>query len=52
MSGTNINKIFDGMCVKTMVLIKPILDATQAALRAEMPARILAPKKMLPRIAG
>jgi hypothetical protein len=52
MSGTNINKIFEGMCVNTMVLIKPILDATQAALRAERPARMFAPKNMLPSIAG
>jgi hypothetical protein len=52
MSGTNINKIFEGMCVNTIVLIKPILEATHAALRAERPARIFAPKKILPRIAG
>jgi hypothetical protein len=52
MSGTNINKIFEGMCVKTMVLINPILEAIQAAVRAERPARIFAPKKILPRMAG
>jgi hypothetical protein len=52
MRGTNINKIFEGMCVNTIVLIRPILEATHAAVRAERPARILAPKKMLPSIAG
>jgi hypothetical protein len=48
MRGTNINKMFEGICVYTIVLIKPILDATHAAVKAEMPARIFAPKKMLP----
>ncbi len=33
-------------------VINPILLATQAALRAETPARMLAPKKMPPSIAG
>ena len=38
--------------VASIVLMRPILEATHAALRAERPARIFAPKKMLPRMAG
>ena len=51
MEGTKINRMFEGMWVNTMVRIRPNLEATQAAERAESPARILAPKKMLPRSA-
>jgi hypothetical protein len=51
-NGTNIKRIFDGICVKTMVLINPIFDAIRAAVKAEIPARTLAPKKMLPSKAG
>jgi hypothetical protein len=42
MRGTRISRIFEGMWVNTMVRINPILLATQAALRAETPARMLA----------
>src|SRR5512139_1688860 len=48
MRGTRINRILEGMCVKTIVLISPILEATLAAARAEMPASTLAPKKIVP----
>ena len=50
-SGTSINKMFDGTCVKTIVLIRPIRLAMRAALSAESPARMFAPKKMLPMMA-
>jgi len=40
--------MFDGMWWNTMVLISPILAAMRTASRAEMPARMFAPKKMLP----
>ena len=49
-NGTRINRIFDGMCVKTIVLISPILFAMRTASNAEMPARIFAPKKILPSV--
>ena len=51
-SGVNMSKMFDGIWVKTMVLIRPIRAATAAADKAEIPASRLAAKKMLPRIAG
>ncbi len=52
MNGTRISSTLDGRWVNTMVLIRPIFPATQAALRAEMPARILAAKKIAPKTAG
>jgi hypothetical protein len=48
MSGTRISNTFDGMCVKTIVLIKPILLASLTASKAEIPANIFAPKKIEP----
>ena len=47
-NGTSINKTLDGMCVKTIVLIRPNLFAIGTASKAEMPAKMFAPKKMLP----
>src|SRR3990172_7174780 len=52
MNGTRISRTLDGRWVNTMVLTSPIFPATQAALRAEMPARMLAPKKIAPSTAG
>ena len=52
MSGTSMSRILDGMWVKTIVLISPIRAAIRTADSAEIPARILAPKKMLPSTAG
>ena len=49
MKGIKHNKILDGICVKTIVLINPIFAAIRTASKAEIPARILAPKKILPR---
>ena len=48
MSGTRISNRFDGMCVKTIVLIKPNLFASLTASKAEIPANIFAPKKIEP----
>ena len=48
MRGTSMSKTFEGMCVKTIVLSKPKRLAMRAAERAEMPARMLAAKKMVP----
>ena len=49
-NGTSINKIFDGMCVKTIVLINPIFVARGTASNAEIPASTFAPKKILPSV--
>ena len=46
--GIVISSRLDGMWVKTIVLIRPNFFARLTASRAEIPARILAPKKMLP----
>ena len=51
-NGTAISSRFEGMCVKTMVLIRPMRPASLAAAKAEKPARILAPKKMAPSAPG
>lgn len=48
MSGMSIRKMLDGMWVKTIVLINPNFWAILTASKAEIPARIFAPKKMLP----
>ncbi|CAG1773129.1 hypothetical protein BAC2_03595 [uncultured bacterium] len=47
-NGTSINRMLDGMWVKTIVLIRPIFSAIFTASRADMPASTLAKKKMLP----
>ena len=47
-NGTRINKMFEGICVKTIVLIKPNRLASRTASNAEIPARMFAPKKILP----
>jgi hypothetical protein len=52
MSGTQIRRIFEGRCVKTIVRTSPMRVANLDANSAEMPARRFAPKKMLPRTAG
>jgi len=41
--GTNINRTLDGRCVTTIVLIRPIREATLAAAKAESAARMFAP---------
>jgi hypothetical protein len=51
-SGTRSKRILEGRCVKTIVLTRPTREATQAAARAEIPARMLALKKIPPRVAG
>src|SRR3989304_6007259 len=48
MGGTRISSTFDGMCVKTIVLIRPILSASRTARKAEVPAHIFAPTKLGP----
>src|ERR1035437_8868757 len=45
MNGTRISSTLEGRCVKTIVLISPIRDASHDADRALMAARMLAPKK-------
>ena len=52
MSGTSMSRMFDGICVNTIVLISPMRAAMRAASNAEIPASRLAPKKMLPNTAG
>jgi hypothetical protein len=52
MSGTRIRRIFDGKCVKTIVLTMPIRAASRDASRAEIPANTFAVKKMPPSVAG
>ena len=52
MSGTRQRSTFDGMCVKTIVLISPIRFAIRTASSAETPARMFAPKKMPAQDAG
>ncbi len=47
-NGTSIRKMLDGMCVATIVLISPNFAAIRAASRADIPAKMLAPKNMLP----
>ena len=44
--------MFEGMCVKTIVLIRPMRLAMRAADKAERPARILAAKKIAPNAPG
>ena len=51
MSGTRISRTLDGMWVKTIVLTRPIRAAMADAASAEMPARRLAPKKIVPSVA-
>ena len=46
------SRMFDGRCVPTMVLIRPKRDASRDASRAEMPAKMLAQKKMTPSVPG
>src|SRR4030066_1400158 len=46
MSGIRQSNILDGICVKTIVLIRPILDARRTASKAEMPATLCAPKNI------
>src|SRR5438270_9936105 len=51
-SGTRIRRIFDGRWVNTIVLMRPNREASQDAQNALRPARILAPKKISPSVAG
>ena len=51
-SGTRMSSTFDGMCVKTIVLMRPIRAAIRAADRDDTAARRFAPKKITPRTAG
>ena len=44
MSGTSIRNILDGMWVDTIVFMRPKHAAMFAASRAEIPARMFAPK--------
>src|SRR5574337_507582 len=48
MSGTRHSRTFEGICVNTIVLIRPMRAAMRAASNAEIPAKMFAPKKMLP----
>ena len=50
MSGIRQSNILEGICVNTIVLMRPILDARRTASKAEMPARIFAPKKIPPSV--
>ena len=45
-NATSISKILDGICVKTIVLIKPILSAIFAAARNENAVRTPAIEKI------
>ena len=48
MSGTRISSTFEGMCVKTIVLMRPIRAAIRAADSDDTAASRFAPKKMTP----
>src|SRR4030066_1085929 len=50
MSGIRQSNMLDGICVKTIVLMRPILDESRTANKAEMPARTFAPKKIPPSV--
>ena len=52
MNGTRISSTFDGKCVNTIVLIRPMRAARRAADSAETAARMFAPKKIAPSSAG
>jgi hypothetical protein len=49
-NATSISKILDGICVNTMVFIKPILSASFAATRNENAVRMPAIEKMYDRV--
>src|SRR5712675_3619806 len=51
-SGTRISKILEGRCVATIVLTRPNLAASRDAINAEIPAKMLAQKKITPSAAG
>ena len=44
--------MFDGRCVKTIVLIRPMRAASRDASSAERPAKTLAQKKIAPSAGG
>ena len=46
---TRMKSTFEGRCVKTMVLMRPSLLATQPLRREEMPAMMLLMPRRLPR---
>ena len=51
-SGTRMSRIFEGKCVATIVLIKPNREASRDATNADIPAKMLAQKKIVPSVAG
>jgi len=51
-SGTKISRILDGRCLNTIVRTRPICAASRDASSAEIPANILAPKKIPPSVAA
>jgi hypothetical protein len=51
-NGTKISRIFEGRCVKTIVLINPNRLANQYARSEEIPAKRFAPKKIAPNVTG
>src|SRR6267142_7139271 len=51
-SGTRIRRTLEGRCVKTIVRISPMHDASREARRADIPAKTFAQKKIAPSAAG
>src|ERR687886_759915 len=49
-NATSISKIFDGMCVNTIVFIKPILSASFAATKKEKAVRTPAMEKICDKV--
>lgn len=49
-SGTRIRKMFDGRCVNTMVLIKPMRRASRGAASCENALSTPVQKKMVPAV--
>ena len=48
MRGTRMRKMFDGMCVKTIVLIRPNRLATHPLAREDKPPMTFAPNRIAP----